>query len=665
MNRHLRRALLWSLLCCTLTGALLAQAPPNDECTGALALRAGRNGPFQDRRATSSQPLLCGRSGLRDVWFSYLAPTSGAVLFELELPVGGVTPILYVEALRGPCSNLVSAQCAGGLGGLLRCFLLVNAGEQILLRAGSAIGGASAEFDVVVTEVGPVTNDECANALPLRAGNNGLFSSLGATTSLPFDCYPGATGDVWFRYVSPFAGEVEFQLCTRTEFQPVLEVRSGDCGSSVSRICRRPACGFDRGAVLRMAAGEIFWVRVGGLGGTSGLFDLRILEVTPPGNDECSGAIQLTSGRQGPFALAGSSQSLPWFSTYSGDIWFRCTAPVDGEFAFLFCSTPANFHAQIQVFEGPCTALGTARTLHSLSCSEDHPLRLTLRAGETRFFRLATVAAFPYRASFEIETLFSTPPANDACGGAIELQEGTNGSFPTLGATLSGTFPCQWGTVHPPRDLWFRYQPTEAPSLVLFETCFESQVQHAMELVRGDCASRESLACATQGCITYTTRGARIAFEAPDNRPLYLRLGTYDAQPRGNLKIQVTELRQPNYRRVATGCEWLALRVDGDFRPGLPIQVRATRTNGWSYVYLAAGPPLPSPLQLCPGQSCRLGVEPWAFLFGGSAVWWVPYEPWLVGEVLAVQAVQLPIVGASQCGMNPPVTSETIVFVFP
>lgn len=43
-----------------LCGSTSAQAPTNDDCTGALRIAPGVNGPFTTRDATPSLPPLCG-----------------------------------------------------------------------------------------------------------------------------------------------------------------------------------------------------------------------------------------------------------------------------------------------------------------------------------------------------------------------------------------------------------------------------------------------------------------------------------------------------------------------------------------------------------------------------------------------------------------------------
>ncbi len=74
-------------------------------------------------------------------------------------------------------------------------------------------------------------------------------------------------------------------------------------------------------------------------------------------NEECSGALPLVLGQNGPFSNHNSSTSLPgWSCPATGnDVWFRCDVLNAGTLTISTCGL-ANFDTAIQIFFGACGA---------------------------------------------------------------------------------------------------------------------------------------------------------------------------------------------------------------------------------------------------------------------------------------------------------------------
>jgi PKD repeat protein len=133
-------------------------------------------------------------------------------------------------------------------------------------------------------QVFAVANDECAQAVHLVPGANGPFDSRGATTSQAWPC-SSAGADLWFRYTARCSGSLLFETCTNPGFDTALAVYGGAaCGALQPLGCNDDACGLQSQVSLpSVAAGDSFWIAVGGFQGAQGSFFLSAIE-TPSGN---------------------------------------------------------------------------------------------------------------------------------------------------------------------------------------------------------------------------------------------------------------------------------------------------------------------------------------------------------------------------------------------
>jgi hypothetical protein len=88
MPRRLTRFMLLAAVCGLARSTTWAQAvPPNDECSGAIAIGYGTNGPYTNVAATDSvgAAAWCGYNGspgYRDVWFTLTATTCGELVID-------------------------------------------------------------------------------------------------------------------------------------------------------------------------------------------------------------------------------------------------------------------------------------------------------------------------------------------------------------------------------------------------------------------------------------------------------------------------------------------------------------------------------------------------------------------------------------------------------
>jgi len=336
-----------------------------EECSIAEVLVNGANGPYTTTGYTTSAPAWpCGGGG-RDRWFTYTATCSGTVTIDtcgggydttLEAfdACGGTSLVCNDDANTGPCQFTLQS---------LITFPVVQNTTYFIRVGGWAGSTGTTGINVNCTQVG-VANDECVFALPLVLGANGPFSNAGSTTSAPgWLCGAGAN-DVWFSHVATCC-VTTFDTCGGN-YDSTLEVFDACGGNSLA--CNDDTCGLQSSVTVLAATGQTLFVRMGGFFGSTGSAPINVSCVAGvPANDDCTGAIPVSLGVNGPFTNNCSTTSFAWPCAAGGsDVWFsfvaNCTCPT----TFQTCG--ANYDTAIEVFDGT----GGCANLVSLGCNDDN-----------------------------------------------------------------------------------------------------------------------------------------------------------------------------------------------------------------------------------------------------------------------------------------------------
>ncbi|MCB9891998.1 MAG: hypothetical protein H6833_10150 [Planctomycetes bacterium] len=269
---HRKTVLLLPLLALVLVPSLRAQ-PSNDDCPGALPIVLGVQGPFDNSNATLSSPSWPIGPVHRDVWFRHDPRASGRMRFR----VVQASFFHAIEVLQGSCGTLTSLGTGTNLTSHAEVEVLATPGAPLWVR----VAGLPPEYGTFSLEVSALIDgaDACANALPLALGWQGTYSTAQATTSQPPWSTPFPVGnDVWFRFVSPCEGILEIDACSAT-FDSVIEVFEGTCGALRLVGWEDDGCGIGSLAThmnLFVRSGSVYLLRVGGMAGATGRFDLEL-----------------------------------------------------------------------------------------------------------------------------------------------------------------------------------------------------------------------------------------------------------------------------------------------------------------------------------------------------------------------------------------------------
>src|SRR5258706_4000961 len=221
MNR-LSRALIAAFLVFATPVLLYAQAPSNDNCSGAITLTSGNtcnSATYNLRNATSASPAgNCGGATTTttfDVWFTFQAAATTTTITLSNLGSRFSTNTAYVEVLSGAsCSGFTSLGCqvlsATATTRLTISSLTVGTFYYIrvyVLVSPTANPASKWNFDICVQH--QPANDDCANPVTLTPGATcaNTTGTLDLATAngagLNTGCsFTSTLKDVWYKFVA-------------------------------------------------------------------------------------------------------------------------------------------------------------------------------------------------------------------------------------------------------------------------------------------------------------------------------------------------------------------------------------------------------------------------------------------------------------------------------
>jgi hypothetical protein len=350
-----------------------------DECTGAIPVVDGPNGPFSNVGATTSVPASSCSSMNSDIWFVHQASCTGTLTVQTVSAGAGSLTDTVMEAWDACGGAVLGCDDDGGTGTMSLITIPVTAGSLYYFRVGdygAAVSQGLINLSIVNAPSPGALNDACACAYPVVNGLNGPFDSTGSTVSAPsWPClFIGASGgDVWYSYTMSACGDLTVDT-NGSSFDTGLQVfdASGGCGNLVSLGCSDdisfPSNPQSLVTVTGLVTGQAIAIRVGGYNGAVGLHNVNVVE-TPvaQANDECVGAIPVALGMNGPFNNGcATSSAEAWACGGSGashDVWYTFTAGLNSPHTFRTCG--ADFDTKIEIFDGVCGSLT------SIGCNDD------------------------------------------------------------------------------------------------------------------------------------------------------------------------------------------------------------------------------------------------------------------------------------------------------
>ena len=371
-----------------------AAPPPNDLCTNPTPIGDGFYA-ISNIGAGLEGSASCADS-TADIWYLYTPSATG--LAEIMTCGSDFNTVLTIydgascDAPELACSDDDCRQQSFIMTSLL-------GGRQYLIRIAGAAAPARGPFQGVgklsARILHPPANNDCANAEPVQEGGT-PYTNVDATTDGPQDC-DTLEKDVWFVYTPAATGLATIRA---GGFDTVMSVYQGSCdGPQLG--CDQDAATAEAMLSIGVAAGESYYIRVGGMDGVEGSGTLTVNFTPRPQNDTCDGAIVVPLGST-PFTTRGASTDDLFISCLlptdhiAQDVWFVHTATGSGDLTISTCGS--LFDTLMAVYADTCPTFGgTEIVCDDDSCGDGGPSLVTLHnvsAGQQFYIRVGSYDGF-------------------------------------------------------------------------------------------------------------------------------------------------------------------------------------------------------------------------------------------------------------------------------
>jgi hypothetical protein len=430
--------------------------PGNDDCFSAETLTSDVNcNPTTGSSLGATQSITgsCFGTDDDDVWYQFTA-----VETTHTITVTGYNGFdAVINVLSGSCDGS-SLSCTDATGPDQTETAVVSGltiGDTYLIRVYHFdVGDGGGDFDICVTHDLPPApeNDECSGAIILTSDVNCSStsgSSLGGTSSGISSCLGNSDDDVWYQFTATATSHT-VTVTGSGGFDAVIDVRSGACdGTNISCTDNSGPDQTETAVVTGLTIGDDYLIRVYhyGAGDAGGAFDICVTNDAPPAapaNDDCSGAIVLTSdvscNSTSGSSLGGTSSGIgSCTGNDDDDVWYQFTATATTHTVTVTGS--GGFDAVIDVRSGPCDGTNLSCTDSTGPDQTETAVVSGLTIGDDYFVRVYHYGVGDAGGAFDIcVTNDATPPtpANDECVDAIVLTSSTTCN-PTTGTSAGAT----------------------------------------------------------------------------------------------------------------------------------------------------------------------------------------------------------------------------------
>jgi hypothetical protein len=528
MKKNLQLLATAVLITCLPLITIFAQAPANDDCSGAIAVTTNPFGATctsptaaSTVNATSTVPApSCASAAIAndDIWYIFTASSQSVIVRvtnAVQVPSG--TGNISMEVYSGTCGTLTSITCANGFA-FASGFRIINGltiGNTYFIRFWTVSTTNSANFNFCVQDVpAPPVNDECTGAIAITTQPFGTTcaasiaaNTSGATQSSP---NPSCTStdnndDIWYSFTASSQSVI-------LRFSNLIETTNGNtaslgyalynatCPSNTTTFSCDNNIGFGSGFEIidGLTIGNTYFLRLFGQGSNNYIsFNFCVQDVpAPPANNECVNAIPITTQPFGTTCTAsvaanttGATRSTPDPSCVStdnnDDIWYSFTANSQ--------SVILRFSNLIETTNGTTGSLGYAlyntscpSTTTTFSCSGNigfgSGFRIIdgLTIGNTYFLRLFGQGFNNYISfNFCVQDV-PAPPANNECVNAIPIITQPFGTTctasvtaNTTGATQSLPNPSCTSTDNND-DIWYSFTASSQSIIIRFSNLIET-----------------------------------------------------------------------------------------------------------------------------------------------------------------------------------------------
>ncbi|WP_298155791.1 choice-of-anchor L domain-containing protein [Flavobacterium sp.] len=269
----------------------LTVPPPNDESTTAIALTVN---PDSNCTVTTAGNTLGATASTQtnncvgvndDVWYTFVATSPVHVIRISDTVISVGSDTVNHALFSGSGASLSFIYCTTASAKVSTNLIVGNAYTIRVFSSGTGIS-QSAKFNICVATPIPVTNDECASAMPVVVAenmncNNTVHGSLaGATTSaVTNNCTSNADDDVWFKFVATTTSVgIRLLNVSGTATNLVHSLFQGSCDNLSAIYCSYS----DDSTTDNLTIGQTYYIRVWSSAATVQdiVFDVCVMNVT-------------------------------------------------------------------------------------------------------------------------------------------------------------------------------------------------------------------------------------------------------------------------------------------------------------------------------------------------------------------------------------------------
>jgi len=442
---------------------VIPPAVDNQNCATALSVNVDGVPVASDNSygdASAAQPTCDLFGSIQDVWFSFVAPTSGTV--DVSVAATTMTSVNFAN-YSGVCGALTSLGCSSNLTAPgTQSLTGLIAGDIYYVQVWSNASEQGA-FDITLTDPGfclpVVTFDKNYDCLSGTFNVTATISSLASASSVTVTDDQGSSAQTVFAADTLTFGPYTF-------------------GTSVVLTATNDQ---STGCTVVSASQTVL--------------------ACPPTNDECATAITLSCGdvltaQTTDGATGGTGTSC--IGTIGNDIWYTFVG--DGQIMTLTATASVEF-PQVEVYQstdGTCSGFTPGTCFASAGTGQAAPaVTFASQIGVTYYAHVGNYINGNPAVLFDLSLSCIAPPTapdNDDCSGAIALTVNPDASCASfvsstlVGATASAVDATSCGGTEDD-DVWFSFVAENAIHTINLSNVAGSTTDLYHSLWTGDCAS--------------------------------------------------------------------------------------------------------------------------------------------------------------------------------
>ena len=439
--------------------------PANDLCSGAINVPVTNTCVNGTNVGATSDNNTCAQDVDKGVWYKFTA-TSTATKVSV-LANGGFDAALTVYTA---CGSTMAIGCTdyqiSGQEEVLNVMTVIGTTYYVLIEGYNNPANVTGTFCIKAQAITPPANDACSNATNLVLGASCTSTTNVNATEDANMCQTGYTSNgVWYKFTATGTNS-RLTVSSDTSFNAAVTVYAA-CGDTAITCTNDAPRGANETIVLSTIAGRVYYVLVEGVGTRygQGVFCIKAEALTPPANDLCANAVNLTVGSActNGTTIDATDDINDCFTYTKNGVWYKFTATLTNTLLKI-TTMDTLFDGIISVYPSCGASADTCKDSGFAGDAEE--MTIPTIVGQVYYVKIAhygTIAGnFCISASQP-----PLPPMNDLCANAVSL---TVGAACTNGTTVGATNDANDCFSYTRNGVWYKFVATAASSTINMTT---------------------------------------------------------------------------------------------------------------------------------------------------------------------------------------------------